>query len=276
MSDRLSRAVADVPAGRWRVALAVTLALITLQFSAACTGGRTDPASTPSARVSAPAAPSTRATVASDGGGLRVVEQGLSTTRDAAGKEMITYGIIVENTSKELLAAATDVRIRLIDASGATITDLVAGGNEVVRKIAVLFPGQRAGIAADTYVDRSGTMELSVEIGDSTWLPAGDADSGLAKLTTSDVKTKRAISGPAATITFTVYSEYQELLDDPSAQAIFRDSTGKIIGGTGPARTNPRDQYRPGRSTGQINVKYGLPAGADDAQTEVYVSPSCC
>jgi hypothetical protein len=256
----------------WRM-VALVVALGVLHGAAGCDGDPATPIPTPSP-TAGPTGPPVPAAQAPDGGTVRVVEKGLSSMKDRDGKEMVSYGIVVENTSKDAVAVKTSATVRIIDAAGKAITDRTARATDVQREIGVVFPGQRVGIGGDTYVDRPGAATLTIEIGAAMWLPPGNRVIPVAKATAGEVKTEH--SGGSAALTFTVTSEYDDLLDDPSAQAVFRDPSGKIVGGTAPHRTAASDQYRPGRSPGRINTTYGTPPGTDDSKTEIYISPFCC
>ncbi|MEV4757579.1 hypothetical protein AB0J86_21040 [Micromonospora sp. NPDC049559] len=244
--------------------LASTLAA--LLGSAAC---GSDTAAQPDALTTTPPP----AVVAPDGGSIRMVEQGLSSIWDGAGKEMVTYGIVVENTSRDRAAVKTKVTIRITDGSGKAITDLDAGSPAVAREIGVVLPGQQVGIGGDVYVDRPGAASLLVEIAGATWLPPENELIPVARLGASEIRTQAASPGPGTTITFAVDSEYPDALQAPKAQAIFRDSLGQILGGTGPNRTAADNRYAPGRSQGQIRLPHGRPDKTDDSRTEVYLSP---
>jgi hypothetical protein len=233
-------------------------------------GSEVSPAASPRAALTATPAP---APMAPTGGEIRIVEQGLSPMWDGNEKEMVTYGIIVENTSRDWAAVKTQATIRVTDSGGKPLTDLTGRTSTVIREIGVILPGQRVGIGADTHVDRPGAVSILVEIGESTWLPPDNELIRVAKVTAGGVKTVRQDTGSAVSLGFTVDSEYPTILEKPSAQAIFRDSAGRIVGGTAPGRTNPADRYGPGRSTGRIDATYGRPATTDDTQTEVYISP---
>jgi hypothetical protein len=246
-----------------------------LLAAGACTpGGDVRPAPSVSPGLTALPPPTVRAP---DGGVIRVVDQGVSALTDPSGKPLASYGVVVENTGRGLVAVKVALSVRLTGADGRPVHDTVQGtaGSDATNRIVIqVFPGQRAGIGATTYVDRPGVAGIHVDAGPATWLPSGNGLVEVAALDASGVAVKVPGGRFPAVVTFTVTSGFHEAVDHPAAQAVFRDAAGRIVGGTGPDRTNPADRYGPGTSHGEIDVTYGLPRGTDATRTEVYLAPT--
>jgi hypothetical protein len=246
---------------RWLVLGNVLLALT----AAACTGrGHEQPTPTPSA-TSQPA-PVTGAT-APDGGRLRVTEQGLSQINDSAGKVMVSFGVLLENTSTNWVATSTKLTVTLADDSGAPVEDRVEHGQYSVYST---FPQHRTGLGAQIYVGSPGATRIAVQIGTSTWYPR--TNPGFAEVASADVQTRHRTG--SATFTFALTSAYHQTVTGRYLYIIFRDQAGKLIGGAGGGGdvTRPCDAVPPGRSRCTTGILYPLPAGTVDARTEVYVN----
>jgi hypothetical protein len=78
-------------------------------------------------------------------------------------------------------------------------------------------------------------------------------------------------------LTFTIDSAFAQPIPRVDASAIFRERGGRIVGGNDHVISrNDWDSadVPPGRSVHELVVKEGVPSGADDGRTEVYVFPS--
>ena len=134
------------------------------------------------------------------------------------------------------------------------------------------FPQQRTGVGAQSRVHVSDAVRLTVQVVTSTWIPRS-RPSGYAEITTGDVLTARGPGEYPAGFTFTVNSAYDHKLDSTYVSIIFRDRTGKLIGGAGRWEYLPTDCYPPpGGSHCTADSRYPLPGGTDDSRTEVYVT----
>jgi len=229
---------------------------------------------------------------AADGGQLRIVESGFSPLTDVAGEPMVTWGLIVENTS-QVTAAMVGVSVDILDAGGRSLVPETSDYAKS-RGISRIMPGQRAGIGDAVYVTGPGVASVSFHLGDPQWLPTGMLQIPVAPLAASQVETSRYMGSGTVPywdengirilsddqgllrITFRVESGYDSILGDPSAQAIFRNAQGAIVGGTAPGDTDAWAIFPPGWSNQRIDVRDGPPATADLSRTEVYPYPSCC
>ena len=271
--------------GRSRKPLAVAVlgvAVLVLISGAAvwATGAshRDDPSGHPSATVSAvTGAGPVRSASAPGGGGLRVVESGVSMGENTLGQTMATYGIVLENTSQAQAAFDAAVLVTMVDAAGQTGSDQTAGTGtageaQVTATLALAAPGQRVGVGREVYVPHGATVtDLKIQVGEASWAKVGDLR--VARLVASQVRTSVDAAHRRATITFTVESGYTVGLE-PSAIAIYRDASGAVVGGTSPEDSKiGNGNYPSGTSKQEIRTRAPVPQRADVNRTEVYVYP---
>jgi hypothetical protein len=217
-----------------------------------------------------------RAALAPDGGVVRVVEQGFTTRTSRTGRPLVSYGFVLQNTSKAQAARDIVVLVTLTTASGASVTDYAISPKRNVG--AILLPGQRIGVGWNSRVDTAGTTRVRLQVRSAIWTPAGALQRvngrtlAVARLTADGVRTSPA----PTTVSFTVHSEYPMTLDRVWAYVVYRDPAGNIVGGTN-SRLSGRwitTAYPPGSSPGRLVDPNGPPARADLDRTEVYLSPA--
>lgn len=265
----------SVISARRRACLVTTVLLtcaLATSSAASCGDGTPTPApSTPRASAQ-PTAP-VRAVEAPGGGGLKVLESGFSMTTSSLNETMVTYGLVLENTSPDRIAAEAEVLITLLDAKGQPVKDLLDKSTLSVRKLRVVTPRQRIGMGRYTYVDRGQVVaRLKIEIGESWWIST--INKRIASLTTSDIRTAVDKSDHAVRIKFTVDNGYPTVIDR-IAMAVLRNSTGAIVGGTAHEETvESLGKFPPGRSPGEIESVGGPPPDLDPNRTEVYAYPT--
>jgi hypothetical protein len=230
---------------------------------AGCTGGKPKPTPTPTPSLTSQAP--VEGVTAPDGGTLRVTEQGVSQIKDRNGQVMVSFGVIVENTSRNYLANNTKLTVRLTKASGVPVVDRVEHGQYTAF---VTFPQHRTGLGAQVYVGAPGTTRIQVRVGPSTWAPRGNAL--FADIAASDVRTQHTPG--STTFSFALTSAYRRTVTGRYVNVILRDRSGLLIGGAGLGITRDCAAVPPGKSTCSIGTNYPLPAGAVDSRTEVYVS----
>lgn len=245
---------------RWSLVfvLGSTLLALTVAGCRQGGGGETTPTSAPS-----PTAPVTAAT-APDGGTLRVAEEGISQIKDSTGKPMVSFGVVLESTSKTWIASGTAITVALADDSGKAVEDQIEHGKYSVH---ATLPQQKSGVGAQIYVGAPGATKLQVTIGTSTWYPKSYP--GLAAITASAVKTQRKTD--TATFSFALTSAYGRSVNGQFINIIFRDQSGRLIGGAGLDLTKTCGTVPRGASTCTTGTTYALPDGTADARTEVYV-----
>ncbi|MGN9910980.1 hypothetical protein ACTMTJ_25820 [Phytohabitans sp. LJ34] len=246
------------------------LACATVGLTAASCDDTPAPGESPQATGGqVPAAP-VKGAQAPGGGGLKVVESGVSMTTDGRGDTMATYGLLLENTSRDHLAYDAEISVTMLDASGQPVSDRLEKSTRVTKTLRFSAPQQRVGLGQYVYVDRGRAVtSLKVEIGESWWLPASAAR--IAPLTTSGVT---ATTDDVVHVRFTVDNGYPVPVKRV-AMALLRDAAGAIVGGTGPDEAQASlGDFPPGRSPGEIESIGGAPAGVDLGRTEVYVYPT--
>jgi hypothetical protein len=266
-----------------RIGGATALVLLTsaaIGLVAARCGGDSSPGPTPGASGSHMPATPVKAAQAPGGGGLRVVESGVSMVSNSLGETMATYGILLENTSRTQVAFDAQVVITMLDAAGRLVTDTFENSDRVTDNLRFALPGQRVGLGRYTYVPRGRTVaSVRVEFGDAWWLPP--ADVRIAPLTTSRVTTSvtqiliRGRYRPEVRVDFTVDNGYP-IAVNRTPVALLRNAAGTIVGGTGPEEKAESvfGHFTPGRSKGEIRSIGSPPPGMDLTRTEVYVYPT--
>jgi hypothetical protein len=196
---------------------------------------------------------------------LRVTEQGLSQIKDSNGKAMVSFGVILQNTSTNWVANNTKLTVVLTKASGAPVEDRVEHGRYSAY---ATFPQHRTGVGAQVYVDAPGATRIQVRVGSSTWAPR--TNPLLAEITAADVRTQRETE--STTFNFALTSAYRRTVIGRNVNIMFRDQGGRLIGGAGLDLTRDCAPVPPGKSTCSTGTTSPLPAGTADSRTEVYVS----
>jgi hypothetical protein len=198
---------------------------------------------------------------ASDGGQLRVVQQGFTRVNES-GRSEIWVALILENTSRTAVAVAPEV----------TVDDLI---DTETGDLGVVFPGERAGTVVQLMAG-SGTPTLTVQRTLATWVPLAAAARydgslrtpaiGAARLTATGVKATPAGTPGQVVFSFSVHNGYTDTVE-ASAQVIYRDAADAVIGGDG----DPYQElyYPPGDSPGSITLP--VPASFDPSRAEVYL-----
>ncbi|MEV0649725.1 hypothetical protein AB0I28_31160 [Phytomonospora sp. NPDC050363] len=212
-----------------------------------------------------------------DGGEVRVVDKGFS-AGEKDGKPVVSYGVVVENTSGWVAYLAA-VSVRMVDGGGETIEDTVSGtvgdggaDGAVVRDVRAIMPGTQAVLGNSTFVGAEGIADLEVTVDGVQWFPVENDEHEFAELTASDVRTTWGEGRETATLDYTVNSGYSGELEKVWAEAVFRNGEGVIVGGTHPSGT-VAGVHGPGASPGQIDVVGWVPSDVDDARTVVYLYP---
>jgi hypothetical protein len=251
---------------------------------AACTadGGDDPPPSTPPAGPTT-AAPSPLAEPP-DGAELAVVETGFSASPNPTGDpeaDLLSWGVMLENTSDEYAVFDGVVTVRLLDADGDPIDELSGEpSDEPVQFLPVVtrvLPGERVGFGNTVPHYGADVAAVAVEVETGYWQPVTGGAWWTQPITASAVTTQDTSDG--STLSFTVDAAFTEDMIPGELRigghfaAIFRDSGGAVIGGakcchgTGEAAV----EVPPGQSQGELNLRDGIPADADDARTEVYL-----
>ncbi|TWJ08091.1 hypothetical protein LX16_4311 [Stackebrandtia albiflava] len=238
--------------------------VVTAVAVAGCTSNPEDDPDTGQPVESAPPAP---ADESGDGGVVEVAETGHSLTEDSAGDVMVTYAVIVENTSADV-AIGTNLDIRLLDSAGEPVTDEVTGNDRIASTVNLVMPGERQAVTNTTYIDGDDVASLEVTVDGSRWLPAGDARAQAVEVSEVTV----AGDGDTWEIDFRVDSPYAEELTSVATYAVYRDAGGAVVGGSAP-NDSRLFAYPSGTGEGQIEVSSASPDW-EPGNTEVYIDPS--
>jgi len=229
--------------------VAALAAVALLPAGAGCTGGTPQPAPSKSVGITSDSLK------AADGGTLRVADSTFQITTPAdtlVTKNRVKYTVVLENTSKIQAATGVSLMVRLLDASGRSVIEsAIADGLPMT--LHQVYPGQRFG-AVDVW--SSGNPELlgvtvikmEVEIKPSKWVPP---DQVFGPVTLSDVKAEPGAGG-AATVSFVTDSSDPGLAVSPTVSIIYRDATGRLLGGD---RIAHPDDIPQGRSTHHVSVQ---------------------
>jgi hypothetical protein len=222
--------------------------------------------------------PASAATTAPSHGGLRVVERGFSQLGDEG--FVVSLGAVVENTSDQV-AYRTRIAFRVLDAQGQPAT--VPDSRQLRQEIPVILPGRRVVVGAFAYVadrprfTKATVASFELELGTTQWWPqAGDGSQGnaFADVTAAYQRTDRY--DPAAPGSAVVYyaatSTACHRLTSRGVAAVFRDSSGTIVGGTlDNPHTSAEAPCSPGTQAESLSTLGFLPPKTDDRHTEVSV-----
>ncbi|MFC6020408.1 hypothetical protein ACFP2T_30090 [Plantactinospora solaniradicis] len=265
----------------------VLAVLLLVVFVATWWGGdeTPDPGTAPATPIMVPpATPPARKAQASDGGQLRIVEQGFIQLRESVAQTLtpgrgpgrperympVRAAIIVENTSRDQVAIAPSFIARYLDPAGKGIVEYAAKSDENILSTDAIFPGARVGIAVFFNNSDTTVRTMTVRAVDAAWLPPADARRWVSPLTATNVRTIRSGSPKATIVAFTARSEYPGPVT-AVADAIYRDSAGRIIGSSD-AGERHRQHFPAGTADGSITVTDWLPANLDESRTQVFLS----
>jgi hypothetical protein len=224
-----------------------------------------------------PPRPASPATAAPGHGGVRVIERGFSQLRQDG--SVVSLGAVVENTS-DLVAYRTRITFRALDAQGQLAT--AAESTQLRQEIPVILPGQRTVVGVWAYVadrprfTKATVASFELELGTTHWWPrAGDGSRGnaFAEVTAAYQRTDRydSASPGSAIVYYAATSMACRTLTSRGVAAVFRDSSGAIVGGT---LDNPQtSEYpcSPGTHAESLGTLGLLPPKTDDSRTQVSV-----
>ncbi|URM98306.1 hypothetical protein LUW76_30315 [Actinomadura madurae] len=247
---------------------AMTALAVCLGGTVAACGGEARPAAeTPTAT------PSTQETpykTVGDNGQIRIVEKGFSTIRKDGDLTRLSYGIVFENLNPRAVAFPT-LTVDFVDAQGKAVPDMVKRPVTDLR----ILPGSRYGLGSTLPFARPGQVaDIKVEVTETTWT-TDRSEGRFTALKAGGVRTQREFpSTRQATLRFGVDSGFTEPVPVMRVSALFRDRSGRIIGGADDLRQEESfKNVPPGRAQFQLVVGDGLPAGTADERTEIHVHP---
>jgi hypothetical protein len=218
----------------------------------------------------------TPAKAAPGGGGIEVVETGVSSTG------LVSMGAVLRNTS-DRVAYRTRVALKVV----VSVDGLPPGpiqGPLMTMEIPVMVPGQRVGIGRPLIKVTATNKVISADVDPqtTTWLPAGGLG-GFNPVTDTYESTSRVTSSPPAdAVRYTERSANCRALAGRRTAVVFRDATGKIVGGgllrpdgkgnpAGSAQQPPSSpSCSPGERSTWVVPLQDIPPGTDDKRTELY------
>lgn len=203
---------------------------------------------------------------APDGGRLQVTDRGF-TQRDKRYLP-VRAAIIIENTSKTRMAYLPTVIAHFLDPAGRSVMefDEQEAGKRLVG--GPIYPGGRTAITTYFHNGDQPIVDLKIEVVGADWSVLPPSSRGSAPLAAHDVTTIRSGADGLVVLAFKVHSDYSYQVKG-LANAVFRDATGRIIGGT--KREYETQDYLPGVSPGSIVDSDWYPDNVDDSRTEVYL-----
>ncbi len=254
------------------VVVAIAAAGITTAVLSVGDGSATKPCDIPNSVQEQPASAKT----APGGGGIEVEETGSSSSG------LVSVGAVVRNTSGSI-AYRTKVALKLV----VSIQGLPPGpaqGPLINIEIPVMLPGQRVGVGRPlvNVGARDKVISAGIDLQTTTWLPNG-ALGGFTAVTDSYEEASRVnVSAPADAVRYTERSANCRALSSRRTAVVFRDATGKIVGGDlvppdgkgNPAGSPQQPPSSPSCSPGErstwIVPLQNIPQNADDKRTELY------
>ncbi|GAB3800454.1 hypothetical protein [Micromonospora zhanjiangensis] len=259
-------------AGVIAVAIAASIA------GAALTRAARSPA--PASSCLRPNAPSTAdskpAAQAPDSGGIQVAEQGFTQIKESKplfSDRWVSIGAVLANTSAHV-AYRTHVVVRMLDKEGRSALAETAAPVANL-DIPLIMPGQHIGLGSrlPVHEDDRGRLakvaRVEVTLGSTHWLPS-TGDQGLAQVAAHHVRTERDSEYPTDSMTYySIESTYCEKLFPRGVSVVFRDATGRVVGGSFDGASSLRCD--PGANKGQVSTADVLPPNFDGPKTTVSV-----
>lgn len=255
------------------MAVAVGMALLS---SSACHSSPSPPSASLPAHLN-------NSTGAPDGGGVRVVESAFQAAEPRPGTgetNRALVAIVLENTSKRQQSQDTRLTIELFDGDGRSLFE--PGGSPATGPTIgtpVIPPGGRIGVGAilvtsDDAARHRVPVRIDIRVGGSDWRQPNDKPE--IRLHDAAVTPR-----PDGTTDLTYTAEVPDLknwasVQIPSVSILFRDSTGKLLGGAALGHS-VIPSWTVGTSSRLIRFtaqqwKDTVPTGADLTRTEVYGS----
>ncbi|WJK42213.1 hypothetical protein O7608_07450 [Solwaraspora sp. WMMA2056] len=179
---------------------------------------------------------------------------------------------MVENTS-EYAAYRTLIRFEVTDESGAAVTT----SETLVLEIPLILPGAQVGVGTGSYLDDGKTVteatQVTTHFDATTWVAADDAPTVAIETQHDSIRmSDREGVNWSGRINWQMTSPYCQGLVSRGVSSIFRDSSGKIVGGAIAAVRGPI--YCAAGTTDQgVHMMSTIPDGIDESATSTY--PYC-
>lgn len=215
----------------------------------------------------------TTAAAAPAGTGVVVAEQGY--TRIPSTETVVSMGAVLQNNTDKV-AYRTRVTFDVLNAAGTSVV-WENQRNFMVQEVPVILPGAKVvvgdalALTESARQDAGAVARVSITATVTQWLAPGTGNTGLGAVTTKIVagKGQRDADG-SGSITFTANSANCAALVSRGTSMIFRDGTGKIVGGS-LSTTPAAGACQPGASGEEAanSTLRSIPSSADLDKTEV-------
>jgi hypothetical protein len=142
----------------------------------------------------------------------------------------VSLGAVLENTGNSV-AYRTQVKFKLFDASHTELPE--TGSVKSTAEIPIILPGQRIGAGMGTYWSEVRVASIEIVAGATTWVPRDAVGHSFSPVGATYLRTARF----DPRIPTSVDIHYREMsancrsLDNRGTAVVFRDSTGKVVGG---------------------------------------------
>ncbi|WP_146108061.1 hypothetical protein V5P93_003363 [Actinokineospora auranticolor] len=218
----------------------------------------------------------TLATTAPGGGGIEVVEKGISSSG------LASMGAILRNTSNHI-AYRTRLTLKVV----VSVNGLPPGPFEsptTTIEIPVILPGQQVGVGRPLIPVTATNKVISadVDLRTTTWLPNGTLGGFTPTTDTYDSINRANASPPADAVRYTERSTNCRALSSRRTAVIFRAANGHIVGGDllppdgkgnaagSPQQPPPSPSCSPGERGTWVVPLQDIPQNADPGRTELY------
>jgi hypothetical protein len=156
--------------------------------------------------------------------GLSVVDQGITVVEDRfdPARREGTFAVVIQNPNADWLAQGVQVDVQFLDAA----RNPVGGDSGFVE---LVLPNQRVAVASLFFdAPTVPVVDVNVVIDVARWRETEPFEGGF---TTSQVTTQAAEFSGVRT-SFVLRSNFEEPLTDVGVTAVYRDATGRIVGGS--------------------------------------------
>jgi hypothetical protein len=253
----------------WWLAAAVLVIVLVVTGAVFLVRGGDD---VPSAQACRLVTPPSGTAPAADGGGLRIVEQGFSLVPSPT----VSMGAVIENTTDKV-AYRTRVTFDVLGTGGESVVHSWHRPR-LVQEVPIILPGAKVSVGdAVALIDATRGKDdpvarISIIPVVTQWLAAGDGNNGLAPVTAKAVPGggKRDDDG-SGFIAYTAESANCAPLLSRGTSLVFRDASGKIVGGNVDG-ARALAACKPSATSSEESANAGLraiPATADLNQTDV-------
>jgi hypothetical protein len=256
----------------WWLAGGVLVVVLVVVGAVVFLGGGDEQPSAQDCRLVTPPSP---AASTGDSAGLKITEQGY--TRMPSGSTMVSMGAVIEN-STDRVAYRTRVTFDVHNAAG---TSVVWEKHRIwlVQEVPIILPGAKVAVGDavaltdEARTDPNSVARISIAPAVTQWLAAGDGNNGFAPVTGKPAPSSTRDDDGSGFVRYNAESANCAPLLSRGTSLVFRDASGKIVGGNIDANRAP-NACKPGATDYAESASGGLraiPASADLARTDVTV-----